>query len=107
MSVLHDTVAKLKVDSTNTSKPRMRSSLSVVYAPFRSLAGTCVFGVWILAKVSRRHDVLLGPVKDKIRLFFINGHFLRGSVCGTDTAHLLGFNNAAMLISFILSEKWL
>ena len=45
MSVLHDTVAtydataKLKVDSTNTSKPRRRSSLSVIYVPFRSFAG--------------------------------------------------------------------
>ena len=45
MSVLHDTVAshdttdKLKVELTNISKPRRRSSLSVIYAPFRSFAG--------------------------------------------------------------------
>lgn len=45
MSVLHDTVAsydaadKLKVELTNTSEPRRRSFLSVIYAPFRSFAG--------------------------------------------------------------------
>ena len=43
--VLHDTVAsddathKLKVQLTNISKPRRRSSLSVISAPFRSFAG--------------------------------------------------------------------
>ena len=61
MSVLHDTVAsydataKLKVDSTNNSKPRRRSFLSVICALFRSLAGdVCLWESEILAKVSRR-----------------------------------------------------
>ena len=37
-----------------------------------ALPKTCwdeYLGAWILAKVSRRHDVLFGPVEDKIRLF--------------------------------------
>ena len=70
MSVSHDTVAsydataKLKVDSTNTSKPQRRSFLSVIYALSRSLAGdVCLWESEILAKVSRRHDVPLTPLK--------------------------------------------
>ena len=64
MSVLHDSVDsydatdKLKVELVDTSEPRRRSFLSVIYAPFRSFAGDV--SLWeseILAKVSRRHDV--------------------------------------------------
>ena len=51
MSVLHDIVAscdatdKLKVELTNASEPRRRSFLSVVFAPFRSFAGSVSVGV--------------------------------------------------------------
>ena len=68
MSVLHDTVAsydaadKLKVELTNTSEPRRRSFLSVIYAPFRSFAGGRVsLGVARLL-VLRRGRLLLGSL---------------------------------------------
>ena len=60
MSVLHDTVAshdttdKLKVELTNTSRPRRRAFLSVIHAPFRSFAGKFLWESEIITKVPKR-----------------------------------------------------
>ena len=100
MSVLHDTVAsydaadKLKVELTNTSEPRRRSFLSVIYAPFRSFAGD-VF-LW------ESRDYLFYAVVGFYLAVSSNSHCSLRSVCVGITSR----GGACWSFNFVAPVNW-